>query len=44
MLQNRSKLCSEVVSCKPLLGLDEGEQRLARCWLSLKEIVFHGHH
>ena len=29
MLQNLPKLCSEVVPCKPLLGLDEGEQRLA---------------
>ena len=29
VLQNRPKLCSEVVPFKPLLGLDEGEQRLA---------------
>ena len=29
MLQNRPKLCCEVVPCKPLFGLDEGKQMLA---------------
>ena len=28
VLENRPKLCSEV-PCKPLLGSDKGEQRLA---------------
>ena len=44
LLQNCPKLCCEIVLCKPLFGLDEGKQRLTGCRLSLKEIIFHGHH
>ena len=29
MLKNCPKLCCEIVPCKPLSGLDEGEQRMA---------------
>ena len=44
LLQNCPKPCCEIVPCKPFVGLDEGKQRLAGCQLSLKEVVFHGHH
>ena len=43
-LKNCPKLCCEIVPFKPLSGLDNGEQRVARWWLGLKEIVFYGHH
>ena len=29
VLKNCRKLCHEIVRCKPLSGLDEGEQRVA---------------
>ena len=44
VLENCSQLYCEIVPCKPLTRLDEGEKRLAWWWPGLKELVFHGHH